>query len=412
MNCPNCGKADVSGRYCRFCGAPLSQLPLTPPPAKRRGGHPFLRGTAGFAFAVMTIIVVLIVAASVWDPVALPLSVIAAVSAAYFYSRLVLRLDRYEREPRRVLIAAFSWGAVGAVFFSLIIELISGGILIAAVGEDAGTILSVGVGAPIIEETCKALALFGLVLFARDEFDNVLDGLVYGALIGLGFAMTENILYFGSAYIEKGLSAFGALFIVRAVIDGFGHALYTGTTGAAIGWARERHRQGSMRYIVPIIGLSLAIFQHFLWNTGLIVIASIQGEDVSVLKVALIEAPLFILPALIILYLIARVSSERELEIMKKYLSTEVVNGVLTPEEYTTITNNQLRSQALRAAKRRGRYIRDLQERFFQVAAELAFRKYHLSRGERPKPGQRAPEDDYRDELYALRQKLVGVPVT
>src|SRR5262245_36029043 len=322
MNCPNCGKAGVSGRYCRFCGAPLPQLPLTPPPppaTKRRSGHPFLRGTAGFAFIVMTIIVALIVAASVWDPVALPLSVIAAVSAAYFYSRLVLRLDRYEREPRRVLIAAFAWGAVGAVFFSLIIELISGGILIAAVGEDAGTILSVGVGAPIIEETCKALALFGLVLFARDEFDNVLDGLVYGALIGLGFAMTENILYFGSAYIEKGFAAFGVLFIVRAVIDGFGHALYTGTTGAAIGWARERHRQGTMRYVVPFIGLCLAIFQHFLWNTGLIVIASMQGEDVSVFKVALIEAPLFLLPALIILYLIARVSSQRELEIMKKY---------------------------------------------------------------------------------------------
>lgn len=411
MICPNCGNADVSGRYCRFCGAPLPHPPRREeaPRRPRRFRRRLLRGTLGLAFLVMTLLVILIVAASVWDPVALPLSVIAAVAAAVFYSWLVLRLDRYEREPRRVLIAAFAWGAIGAVFFSLIIELVSGGILIAAVGKDAGTILTLGVGAPIIEETCKALALIGLLIWARDEFDNVLDGLVYGALIGLGFAMTENILYFGSAYIDEGLTAFGALFAVRAVIDGFGHALYTGTTGAAMGWARERHRRGKLRFIVPVIGLCLAIFQHFLWNTGLIVIASMQGEDVSAFKVALIEAPLFLLPALVILFLIARVSSRRELEIMKTYLSTEVVNGVITPEEYATVIDNNRRALALRAAECRGRNLRALQQRFFQVAAELAFRKYHLSRGERPKPGQRAPEDAYRDELILLRSKLTGV---
>jgi RsiW-degrading membrane proteinase PrsW (M82 family) len=409
MICPNCGNADVSGRYCRFCGVPLPQKPTSPPIKQRRLRRRLLRGTLSFAFGVMTLIVILIVLASVWDPVALPLSVIAAVTPAIIYSKLVLRLDRYEREPKRVAIGAFAWGAVGAIFFSIIIELISGGILIATVGKDAGTILTLGVGAPIIEETCKALALVGLLIFFRDEFDNVLDGLVYGALIGLGFAMTENMLYFGSAYLEDGLSAFGALFIVRAVIDGFGHALYTGTTGAAIGWSRSRHGQGTMRFVVPFIGLFLAIFQHFLWNTGLIVIASMQGEDVSVLKVALIEAPLFLLPALVILLVIARVSSSRELEIMKTYLSPEVVNGVLTPDEYATLIDNKRRSEALAAAEHRSRYLRDLQQRFFQAAAELAFRKYHLSRGERPKPGQRAPEDAYREELFTLRQKLNGV---
>src|SRR5215212_11548540 len=99
MICPNCGNADVSGRYCRFCGAPLPQqarreeAPRRPRRLRRR----LLRGTLGLAFLVMTLLVILIVAASVWDPVALPLSVIAAVAAAVFYSWLVLRLDRYER---------------------------------------------------------------------------------------------------------------------------------------------------------------------------------------------------------------------------------------------------------------------------------------------------------------------------
>jgi protease PrsW len=405
MSCPICGKAPVFGRYCRFCGAPLPQQ-LDATPKKRRLWRRLARGAFGLIFLVMTLIVGLIVAASIWDPVALPLSVIAAVVPAIIYSRLVLRLDRYEREPRQVVIGAFAWGAVGAIFFSIIIELISGGILIATVGEDAGTILTLGVGAPIIEESCKGLALLALLFFYRDELDNVLDGLVYGALIGLGFAMTENMLYFGSAYLEDGFSAFGVLFIIRAVIDGFGHALYTGTVGAAVGWSRSRYRRGKMRIIVPFIGWCLAVFQHFLWNTGLIVFASMQGEDVSVFKVVLIEAPLFLVPAIVVLFLIARVSSRRELDILRTQLSSEVANGVLTPEEYATLIDNNRRSAALHDAERHSRNLRDLQQRFFQVAAELAFRKYHLSRGERPKPGQRAPEDAYREELLVLRRKL------
>ena len=43
-------------------------------------------------------------------------------------------------------------------------------------------------------------------------------------------------------------------------------------------------------------------------------------------------------------------------------------------------------------------------------AAELAFRKYRLSRGESPKPGQRAPEDTYREELATLRTALANAP--
>ena len=54
-----------------------------------------------------------------------------------------------------------------------------------------------------------------------------------------------------------------------------------------------------------------------------------------------------------------------------------------------------------------GRALRARQLRFCHVAAELAFRKYHLSRGELPKPGQRAPEDAYREELRDSRARTV-----
>src|SRR5262245_6392700 len=143
---------------------------------------------------VITLCVVLIVAGSIPDETALALSVVAAVVPALAYSWLVLRLDRYEAEPRRVIVGAFGWGAVGAVFFSVIAELIFSGILATTIGPDASSVLTVAVGAPLIEEFFKGVGILILVRRFRDEFDNVLDGLVYGALIGLGFAMTENIL--------------------------------------------------------------------------------------------------------------------------------------------------------------------------------------------------------------------------
>ena len=56
--------------------------------------------------------------------------------------------------------------------------------------------------APLVEEPCKALFL-AYVIWNR-HFDNMTDGFVYGAAAGLGFGMTENLLYFVSACGDLG----------------------------------------------------------------------------------------------------------------------------------------------------------------------------------------------------------------
>jgi hypothetical protein len=123
----------------------------------------------------------------------------------------------------------------------------------------------------------------------------------------------------------------------------------------------------------------------------------------------LVAAPLFVLPALMVLVLIAYLAAGRELRIMRQQLADEVTAGALTPAEYDQVTDPRRRHDALRAATRAGgRPLRQRQLRFCHVAAELAFRKYHLSRGELPKPGQRAPEDAYREELASLRAGLAS----
>lgn len=357
----------------------------------------------------MTACVVFLVVALVPDPVALGLSVIAAVVPAVAYSLLVLRLDRYEKEPRRALLTAFGWGAVGAVLFSVVASLLFQAIVVTAVAAESAAFLTVAVGAPVIEESCKGLALVAILIFYRRELDNVLDGLVYGALIGLGFAMTENVLYFGGAYLAEGVAGLGQLFVARAIIDGFGHAAYTATTGAAIGWARRQYRRGARRYLVPVLGWALAVVQHVLWNAGIFVIGALQGRDASVLSVVLVEAPLFVLPAVIVLVVIARIAGRRELVVLREQLRDEVARGVLDRDGYDLLTDDARRRRALATAKQHhDPAARDRMRHFYQLAAELAFRKHHLSRGERPLPRQRAPEDAYREELATVRAELTS----
>lgn len=410
MTCPVCGRDPGSRWFCRHCGAPQPAALASPLPARGRRRWP--RWLLGALVVLLTACVGLIVLASVsFDPAALVLALAASAIPAACYSVLVLRLDRYEREPWQAILAAFGWGAVAAILLALVLEVITGSVLLAAIGDpNAADALTIAVGAPLIEETTKGIALLALLWFFRRELDDVLDGLIYGAIIGLGFAMTENVVYLGSEYVDAGARALGELFVARVIIDGFGHAAYTATTGAAVGWARSRYHRGVGRFVVPVAGWSLAVLQHALWNGGLLAIGGFYGDNVSTLRVVLIQAPIFTLPAVLVLWTIARFSGRKELAILREQLAPEVASGVLTPHEYETLTSNDARQAAVRAATARGGSAgKRQQQRFFQAAAELAFRKHHLAKGEAPAPGQRAPEDAYRAELALLRGQMAGV---
>jgi RsiW-degrading membrane proteinase PrsW (M82 family) len=411
--CPHCGADPGSRWFCRSCGAPIADRQLAAPlhrkPFRQRRIARILLVAVALTMILCTIL--LVAAALEFDWAAFGIALVLALVPACLYSWLVLRVDVYEKEPTRTIVAAFAWGAVAAVLMAIVLEALTGSALIFVVGVDAASVLSSVVGAPVIEEATKGIAILGLLWFFREEFDNILDGLVYGALIGLGFAMTENVLYLGTEYIDEGAGAMGELFVIRVVLDGFGHAVYTATTGAAVGWSRSRYDRGAARYAVPVIGFSLAVLQHALWNGTLVFIDNMVGDDVSIWRVVLIQAPIYTMLPLFVLFLIARAAGRRELAIMREQLAPEVAYGVLTPEEFAAVTDPRLRRLAIGGVRRRGdRELIRIQRRFNQVAAELAFRKYHLSRGERPRPNQIHPEDAYRAELAYLRAALNPPP--
>jgi RsiW-degrading membrane proteinase PrsW (M82 family) len=366
-----------------------------------------LAALAGAFFVLALLCNLMIVVVSVPDTRGLLLGLLAALVPTLLYAGLVLSFDRYEREPWQNLLGAFGWGAVIATLFSIILSGAAQGVLTATLGPEIGGRLTVTVGAPIIEESLKGLALLGLLLIYRDEFDGVLDGLIYGALIGLGFAMTENIIYLGRAYIDGGIAGLGQLFLAREAFGGLGHALYTGTTGAAVGWARARYGRGLLRFIVPVGGWGLAVAQHSLWNLGATTMADFSGGAPAYLDLVAIQTALFILPGLILLFVIARRSGHAESTILRSQLADEVAGGALTPGEYALLSSSRQRHLALLTAFRRGGLRRwSLQQQFFQSAAELALCKHHDDQGEALVGDDCPPEELYRARLAALRAQL------
>ena len=153
----------------------------------------------------------------------------------------------------------FFWGAVIAIFFALFLNTAAWSFVTLASDPDTGSILTAVAVAPFVEESAKGLLVLFVLWFTRRHIEGVLDGMLMGALVGLGFAMTENITYFGIAYADGGAEAVGSLFIIRSVINGLGHAVWTSFTGAAVGWARARHGRGVLRLIVPVVGWGAAV---------------------------------------------------------------------------------------------------------------------------------------------------------
>ena len=177
-------------------------------------------------------------------------------------------LDRYEPEPRSLLVLGLGWGAFVATSVALVLQLFDSFIF---ENTDAFTATVV---APVTEEAAKGLFILLLLIYRRHELDGVLDGLVYAGMVGIGFAFTENILYLTSAYMGEdgqagGLGGAVGLFIVRCVFAPFAHPFFTAFIGIGIGIAVGA-RSRAVRVLAPLIGYLVAVGAHAAWNGSLL----------------------------------------------------------------------------------------------------------------------------------------------
>ncbi|HEX6731945.1 MAG TPA: PrsW family intramembrane metalloprotease [Pyrinomonadaceae bacterium] len=305
-------------------------------------------------------------------PIPFLLGFIAATIPVPLYVMLVLWIDRYEAEPLWMLATAFLWGALVAAFFSFLLNT-TAGVIVALLADnaEAGEVFSTVISAPIVEETAKALILMVFFIFWRDEFDGVIDGIVYAALVGLGFAMTENVMYYGKAAMESG-TMLTATFVIRGALAPFSHPLFTGLTGIGLGLARQS-RNVAVRIIAPFTGLLMAVFLHWLWNAS----ATFGGGGGFLIVYVIVMVPAFAIMLIVIL-----VALSREGKVVREFLLSDMERGFFTREEYDQLgTVFRRMGGSFDALSRGGMRSWRNRRKLHQLASELAFHRSRVSRG-------------------------------
>jgi RsiW-degrading membrane proteinase PrsW (M82 family) len=188
--------------------------------------------------------------------------VVLSVVPALLLAAYVWRSDVTTREPFGLLVATF---ALAVVFAQ-----------IAGAANGVGSALqAVPVIGPIwffylvvgpVEETVKWLAV-RVYAFRSERFDAVIDGAVYGAVAGLGFATVENALYIASAVDAPAVGNFlaaGEGIGPQRALAGPGHVLYSAYAGYYLGLAKFNPERAGP---IAVKGLLVATLLHATYNT-------------------------------------------------------------------------------------------------------------------------------------------------
>jgi RsiW-degrading membrane proteinase PrsW (M82 family) len=177
------------------------------------------------------------------------------------YSVWIRNTEKYNRERWRSIFLCFLWGATISVVAAIILEYILNFSLTPSINDkDYLNLIAIVIIAPFVEEFSKPLAL--RIKLIRREISEPEDGLIYGAVAGLGFSATENLLY-GWSFMTEGLLFFIVLISIRSIGACLLHASATAWTG--YGYGKTIIKKTSIIRVLPYF--LLAIFLHATYNS-------------------------------------------------------------------------------------------------------------------------------------------------
>ncbi len=302
--------------------------------------------------------------------VGLILSIIVGLIPTIIYGWFVNWLDQHEKEPWWLLALSFLWGAIPAVILALIAQILLDipPSWVLSTQSLAYEVTGSSIWAPLTEELTKGLGVILILVFARREIDSLLDGIIYGAMAGLGFAFTENILYFGGSLYESGWGSWAVVVLLRTIPFGLNHALFTGLTGLGLA-AAYLNRNRLARITLPVLGLAAGMVFHAIHNLG---------ASLAVLTCWSILASLvFDWGGVLLVGILVVIIWRQEKSWLQQQLAGEVSDDL-----FHTLTSwrqwQQARFQALFRGDFKGWHrLRQLR----QTATELAFKKHRATQG-------------------------------
>ena len=309
---------------------------------------------------------------------------------------LLRRIDYNEREPWRLVLVAAGWGAVVATTLALIFESIWSFTIDAGLIPGPGQAVATAFNASLFEEIPKGMAVLLLFLVMRDEFDDVVDGIVYGAAVGLGFNFMETVVYMSVGGMPQ-------WFFRQWLGLYLGHATYTALIGAGIGVARQI--RGPVRKAIAILsGFTIAIASHFAWDAWLWYFPHPSDPTLLVLSIPLmylaVSGPFFVA---VLALLVLGLRAEGRALAAQFAAEAALPDGAILPEEVPILSSVGKRIEArLRMLRLRGftgyLWLRQLQ----RAQIDLALERWHRARKEIDSPLE--AELKLRDRVLAIRR--------
>ena len=310
-----------------------------------------------------------------------------------------LWLDRYEPEPRSLLLLGLGWGAFVATSAALFLQAFDA----FALGSSEAT-QSVLV-APLTEEAAKGLFILLLLVYRRAELDGILDGIVYAGMVGIGFAFMENILYLSQAYIGDdehvgGIETAVFLFVIRGLLSPFAHPFFTAFVGIGLGIAVSS-RSRVVQVAAPVAGYVLAVAAHSAWNASLLLD---EGSAAVATYLALM------VPAFLVLVAFAIWSRQREGAVLAAALTDCARRGFLHPNEVPWLARIPARRACRQHAAAVGGDAALAAMKLYQTEAiELGFLHHRFLRGTAP-ANYRELGELHVQRMFLLRPHLIWPP--
>lgn len=187
-------------------------------------------------------------------------------SPAILYGIWIRNTEKYEREPWKAIFVAFLWGSTLAIISALIIEELLG-ISLASHLKDYNvySFIMAVIVAPFAEEFAKPLGLS--LNIVKREINEEEDGIIYGAIAGLGFSATENLFY-SISFLSYGILLFIILVAIRTIGGCLLHASATSFTG--YGYGKVLLEKKKFGEIIPYFMVAMLIhsFYNFIISIG------------------------------------------------------------------------------------------------------------------------------------------------
>lgn len=316
---------------------------------------------------------------------ALLTAIVLSFASAFVMVLFVNWLDRYEKEPLLLMLAAFLWGVVIAAGGAYVINTMLGIGVYVFTGDDVmADISTVVVFAPFVEEFLKGLAVLIVFFLFRREFDSILDGIIYAALVALGLCRHRDAIYIVRGYDANGWA--GLLELADPPGGGgLAASLLHGLHGHRPGGGAPEPQPAGRCWPSPVGFLAGGLRARHAQRHGRS--ADLLGRLTDWLGWIVMGG-----------FIVWMILHERGL--MQKHLAEEVTSGLLTPGQYQSAMSPLTMSFAIFSGL--------ATHRFYQTCGELA----HKNKGNSPNSamslGNTAIIASLRAQLASLRPQVGG----